>query len=42
MTTGRDLKLAQLMQEPEIKAVLVELRAEKKRLEKLQFAMKNL
>ena len=42
LTTGKDIKLAQLMQQPEIKELLVELRSEKKKLEKLQHAMKNI
>ena len=41
LSAGKDLKLAQLMEVPEIKVVLLELRAEKKRLEKLKLAIRD-
>ena len=41
LSAGRDLKLAQLMEVPEIKVVLLELRGEKKRLEKLKLAIRD-
>ena len=39
LSAGKNLKLVQLMEIPEIKKVLTDLRSEKKKLEKLKLAI---